>query len=194
MGYAVAAEAARRGARVVLVSGPTKLDPPAAAEVVRVRSALQMRDAVQRVAGEADIVVMAAAVADYTPHGGLLAGKIEKTADGKPLELTLVPTPDILAELGSRRAGAARPILIGFAAQSGDPVERGRQKLRSKRADMIVANDISRSDAGFDVPTNAATLITSAGEEEFPLGPKTELASLILDRAETMLQATGSTP
>ena len=192
MGYAVAAEAARRGARVVLVSGPTRLDPPAAAEVVRVRSAQQMRDAVQRVAGDADMIVMAAAVADYAPEGGRRPGKIEKTAEPKPLELTLVRTPDILAELGRRRAGASRPVLIGFAAQSGNPVERGRHKLRSKNVDMIVANDISRPDAGFDVPTNAATLITAAGEEEFALGPKTELAALILDRAEKILQTAGS--
>ena len=192
MGYAVAAEAARRGARVVLVSGPTRLEPPPTAEVVRVRSAAQMRDAVQRVAADADIVLMAAAVADYTPEGGQLDGKIEKTADAGALELTLVPTPDILAELGRRRAGGSRPLLIGFAAQSGNPVERGRQKLRAKNVDMIVANDISRSDAGFDVATNAATLITAAGEEDFPLGPKTELAARILDRAEKMLQAIGS--
>jgi phosphopantothenoylcysteine decarboxylase/phosphopantothenate--cysteine ligase len=83
--------------------------------------------------------------------------------------------------------------LIGFAAQSGNPVERGRQKLRAKNVDMIVANDISRPDAGFDVATNAATLITAAGDEDFPLGPKTELAARILDRAEKMLQTTGST-
>jgi phosphopantothenoylcysteine decarboxylase/phosphopantothenate--cysteine ligase len=186
MGYAVAAEAARRGARVVLVSGPSRLDPPAAAEIVRVRSAVQMRDAVQRVAGDADIVVMAAAVADYTPADGPRDGKIEKGAD---LDLRLVRTPDILAELGRRRNGATRPVLIGFAAQSGDPVARGRDKLRRKGADMIVANDISRPDAGFDVETNAATLITAAGEEAFPLGQKTELAAVILDRAEQLLQA-----
>jgi len=188
MGYAIAAEAARRGARVVLVSGPSRLDPPPAAEVVRVRSAVQMRDAVQRVAGDADIIVMAAAVADYTPADGPLEGKIEKGADAAPLDLRLVRTPDILAELGQRRHGGSRPVLIGFAAQSGDPVARGRDKLRRKGADMIVANDISRSDAGFDVETNAATLITAAGDEAFPLGQKTELASVILDRAERMLQ------
>jgi phosphopantothenoylcysteine decarboxylase/phosphopantothenate--cysteine ligase len=189
MGYAIAAEAARRGARVVLVSGPSRLDPPPAAEVVRVRSAVEMRDAVQRVAGEADIVVMAAAVADYTPAQGPRAGKIEKGADLSPLELHLIRTPDILAELGQRRNGASRPVLIGFAAQSGDPVARGRDKLRRKGADMIVANDISRTDAGFDVATNAATLITASGEEAFPLGQKTELAAVILDRAEQVLQA-----
>jgi phosphopantothenoylcysteine decarboxylase/phosphopantothenate--cysteine ligase len=188
MGYAVAQEAARRGARVVLISGPTKLDPPPSTEVVRVRSALQMRDAVDRVVGDADVVVMAAAVADYTPADGAVHGKIEKGQDTSGLELSLVRTPDILAELGRRRAGA-RPVLIGFAAQSGDPIARGRDKLRRKAVDMIVANDISRPDAGFDVETNAATLITAAGDEVFPLGQKTELASVILDRAEGLLQA-----
>jgi phosphopantothenoylcysteine decarboxylase/phosphopantothenate--cysteine ligase len=189
MGYAVAAEAARRGARVVLISGPTRLDPPPPAEVVRVRSAVQMREAVQRVAVDADVIVMAAAVADYTPADGALSGKLEKGPDASGLELTLVRTPDILAELGQQRAGAARPVLIGFAAQSGDPTARGRDKLRRKGVDMIVANDISRPDAGFDVETNAATLITAAGEEPFALGQKTELAAVILDRAEHMLSA-----
>ncbi|HEY7502304.1 MAG TPA: bifunctional phosphopantothenoylcysteine decarboxylase/phosphopantothenate--cysteine ligase CoaBC [Vicinamibacterales bacterium] len=190
MGYAVAAEAARRGARVVLISGPSRLDPPPAAEVVGVRSANQMRDAVAKVAGDADIIVMAAAVADYTPANGPFDGKIEKGPDASQLSLTLVRTPDILAELGRRRSGASRPVLIGFAAESGDPVARGREKLRRKSADMIVANDISRSDAGFDVETNAATLINADGEEVFPLGQKTELASRILDRAERMLELT----
>jgi len=190
MGYAVAAEAARRGARVVLVSGPTRLEPPVAVEMVRVRSALEMREAVQQVAGDADVIVMAAAVADYTPADGAFAGKMEKNPDNDAdrLELTLVRTPDILAELGRRRAGAARPLLIGFAAESGDPVARGREKLRRKAVDLIVANDITRPDAGFDSDTNAATLITADREEAFPLGPKTELASRILDRAERMLE------
>jgi phosphopantothenoylcysteine decarboxylase/phosphopantothenate--cysteine ligase len=188
MGYAVAAEAARRGARVVLISGPSRLDPPAAAEVVRVRSARQMYDAVQRVAADADIIVMAAAVADYTPADGPFAGKLEKGPESSQLALTLVRTTDILAELGRRRAGAPRPVLIGFAAESGDPVARGREKLRRKSVDMIVANDVSGAEGGFDVETNAATLITADSEEEFPLGQKTELASRILDRVERILQ------
>ena len=186
-GYALAAEAARRGARVVLVSGPTRLDPPAGVEVVRVRRAAEMHNAVQAVASDADVIVMAAAVADYAPAEGAQAGKIEKH-DGL-LELRLVPTRDILAELGHRRGSAPRPVLIGFAAESGDPVGRGREKLRRKAVDMIVANDITRPDAGFDSETNAATLISAAGDEDFPLGPKTELASRILDHAERLLAA-----
>jgi phosphopantothenoylcysteine decarboxylase/phosphopantothenate--cysteine ligase len=185
MGYAVASEAARRGARVVLVSGPTSLEVPAGVEVVRIRSAAEMHQAVLTTAADADVVVMAAAVADYTP-ASRADGKIEKQ-DG-PLELRLVRTPDILLELGKARGSAARPVLIGFAAESGNPLERGREKLLRKRADIIVANDISRADAGFDSDLNAAVLISAAGTEAFPLGPKTVLAGVILDRAEALLQ------
>jgi len=186
MGYAVAAEAAKRGARVVLVSGPTHLDPPPSVEMIRVRSASQMREAVLRVSDDADVIVMAAAVADYTPDGGAVGAKIEK-AEG-PLEMRLVRTPDILAELGRRRGEAARPVLVGFAAESGDPVDRGRDKLRRKKIDLIVANDITRPDSGFDSESNAATLIDHDGDEVFPHGPKTELALRIVDRAERMLE------
>ena len=185
MGYGVAAEAARRGARVVLVSGPTSIDVPAGVELVRVRSAAEMYEAMRAAAADADVVVMAAAVADYTP-ASRADGKIEK--QDAPLELRLVRTRDILFELGKARGAGARPILIGFAAESGDPVERGREKLRRKGADIIVANDISRPDAGFDSELNAATLISATGTENFPLGPKTALAGLILDRAEALLQ------
>jgi phosphopantothenoylcysteine decarboxylase / phosphopantothenate---cysteine ligase len=185
MGYAVASEAARRGARVVLVSGPTSLEVPAGVEVVRIRSAAEMHQAVLTTAADADVVVMAAAVADYTP-ASRVDGKIEKQ-DG-PLELRLVRTPDILFELGKARGSAARPVLIGFAAESGNPLERGREKLLRKQADIIVANDISRTDAGFDSDLNTAVLISAAGAEAFPLGPKTVLASVILDRAEALLQ------
>jgi phosphopantothenoylcysteine decarboxylase/phosphopantothenate--cysteine ligase len=185
MGYAVAAEAARRGARVVLVSGPTSLDVPPGVELVRTRSAREMYDAMRAAAADADVVVMAAAVADYTPESRA-DGKMEKQ-DG-PLELRLVRTRDILLELGKARGSAARPILVGFAAESGDPVARGHEKLRRKGADIIVANDISRPDAGFDSDLNAATLISATGAETFPLGPKTALASMILERAEALLQ------
>jgi phosphopantothenoylcysteine decarboxylase/phosphopantothenate--cysteine ligase len=184
MGYAVAAEAVRRGARVILVSGPSTLAPPAGAELVRVRSAEQMHTVVQRHAADAHIVVMAAAVADYTPSRRA-PGKIEKS--DAPLELSLVRTPDILAALGTARGSAATPVLVGFAAESGDPVERGRQKLQRKGADFIVANDISSEGTGFDSELNAATIISREGIEPFPVGPKTALAAAILDRAERLL-------
>jgi len=184
MGYAVAVEAVRRGARVILVSGPSALPPPAGAELVRVRSAEQMHTVVQRHAAEADIVIMAAAVADYMPVRRAL-GKIEKT--DAPLDLALVRTPDILAELGRVRAGQSRPVLVGFAAESGDPVERGRQKLLRKGADLIVANDISSEGLGFDSDLNAATIISRDGAEPLPVAPKAALAVTVLDRAESLL-------
>jgi phosphopantothenoylcysteine decarboxylase/phosphopantothenate--cysteine ligase len=185
MGYAVAAEAARRGARVLLVSGPSREPVPPGVEVVRVRRALEMHQAVMARAREADIVVMAAAVADYMPEGGGAQGKLEKS--DAPLRLTLIRTPDILAELGAARKGSAQPVLVGFAAESGDPVERGRAKLTRKAADLIVANDVSREGTGFDADQNAATLISAEGDEPFATGPKTALASRILDRAGLLL-------
>lgn len=186
MGYAVAADAARRGARVLLIAGPTALEAPAGVEVTRVRNAAEMHRAVLDASGAADIVVMAAAVADYTP-AEQVQGKIEKS-DG-PHELTLVRTRDILSDLGSARRDGARPVLVGFAAESGDPLKKGREKLRRKSADLIVANDISRTDAGFDSELNAATIIGRGHVEQFPLGPKTLLAARILDRAEKLLEA-----
>ncbi|HXH05560.1 MAG TPA: bifunctional phosphopantothenoylcysteine decarboxylase/phosphopantothenate--cysteine ligase CoaBC [Vicinamibacterales bacterium] len=187
MGFAVAEEGVRRGARVVLVAGPTALEPPPGAEVVRVRSAAEMRAAILARAEGADAVVMAAAVADYTPAGGAAAAKLPRSTE--PLTLTLVPTPDILGELAGRRAGAELPVLVGFAAEAGPPEARARRKLAAKRVDLIVANDISRADAGFEVETNEATLVTAEGEERLPLRSKRELAQAILDRVEAMVAA-----
>jgi phosphopantothenoylcysteine decarboxylase/phosphopantothenate--cysteine ligase len=189
MGYAIAAEAARRGAHVVLVSGPVTLDAPAGVQVDRVRGAREMARAMGQHAARADAVIMAAAVADYTVESPAGA-KIAK-AEG-PMTLTLVRTPDILADLGRSRAGAATPVLVGFAAETGDPRPRARQKLAAKQLDLIVANDVSREGAGFEVETNAATFITADGEEEQPLQPKTELAAKILDRVEQLLARVGA--
>lgn len=184
MGYALATEAARRGARVILVSGPTPLAAPANVEVIRVRSASEMHAAVMGQAPAADLMIMAAAVADYMP-ARRTDGKIEKS-DGA-LHLELVRTPDILEDLGRIRKGAS-PVLIGFAAESGDPAKRGREKLRRKNVDMIVANDVTRSDAGFDVDTNIVTLVSASGDEVVPLAPKSHIAGVILDRAEQLLE------
>lgn len=183
MGYALAAEAARRGARVVLVSGPTSLEVPANVEIVRVRSASEMHAAVMTESAAANMVIMAAAVADYMPRART-DGKIEKS--DASLSLDLVPTPDILADLGRLRTAGRGPLLIGFAAQSGDPVDAARRKLHAKNVDMVVANDISRADTGFDVDTNAVMLVTAEGAEPVALAPKTEIASVILDRAEKL--------
>ena len=184
MGYALAIEASRRGARVILVSGPTHLAAPAGVELVRVRSAAEMHAAMLQYSADADLVVMSAAVADYTPRAAV-DGKIEKSEG--PLELTLVRTPDILADLGRARGDRARPVLVGFAAESGDPVARAREKLQRKHVDFIVANDITRPDAGFDVETNAVTLVSPDGDEVVPLSAKSEVAARILDRAEALL-------
>jgi phosphopantothenoylcysteine decarboxylase / phosphopantothenate---cysteine ligase len=190
MGYAIAAEASRRGAHVVLVSGPTKLEPPVGVQLERVRSAHELARAIAPHAGSADAVVMAAAVADYTPETGAAAQKIGKT--DAPLTVTFVRTPDILANLGRARGDRATPILVGFAAETGDPRARARRKLASKQVDLIVANDVSREGAGFDTDTNAAVLIDADGEVELPMQPKSQMAATILDRVEQMLARVAS--
>ena len=194
MGFAVAAEAMARGARVVLIAGPTPLDPPAGAEIYRVRSADEMHQAVESIVrqDEADAVVMAAAVADYAPAGGRASQKIAKTEGDADLKLRR--TPDILAELGRRRGGGHRPVLVGFCAETSNIVERARAKLVAKRLDLIVGNDVSGSDAGFAVDTNAATILSRDDDqvENVPLGTKRALARVILDRVERCLARAAS--
>lgn len=192
MGFAVAAEAARRGARVTLVVGPTRLEAPATEETVRVRSAAEMHEAVMARAGVADVVIMAAAVADYTPSAAATQ-KMAK-ADG-PLTVTLDRTRDILGDLGRlpTRAQSGRPLLVGFAAETHEVIAHAREKLARKAADLIVANDVSRTDAGFDVETNAVTLVSAEGADEVPLSAKSEVASRILDRVERLLAARART-
>jgi len=193
MGFAIAAEAKRRGARVTVVAGPTRVEPPAVDSVVKVRSAAEMLDAVMRVAPDAHVVVMAAAVADYTP-ATRADEKIAKS-DG-PMTLTLKRTEDILAQLGELRSRVTDrgPVLVGFAAETSDLVAKAREKLRRKKADLIVANDVSRSDAGFDVETNAATLVSAESVEDVPLQSKTALAGRILDRIESLLRSKAPAP
>jgi phosphopantothenoylcysteine decarboxylase/phosphopantothenate--cysteine ligase len=185
MGYAIAADALRRGATVALVSGPTHLTPPHGAEVITVRSAAQMHTAVMARAGDRDVVIMSAAVADYTPSDP--APQKVKKSDG-PLTITLQRTTDILGELGrlpSRRD--RRPILVGFAAETGDVIAYAQEKLTQKGVDLIVANDVSRPDAGFDVDTNAVMLVSHDGVEELPLQAKSAVAAAILDRVERLI-------
>ena len=191
MGFALAAEAQRRGARVTLVAGPTRVDPPAVDELVRVRSAADMHAAVMRDATRADLVIMAAAVADYTPAAPA-SEKVAKS-DG-PIVLSLERTPDILAELGRlpSRSAAGVPMLVGFAAETADAVARARDKRARKGIDLIVANDVSRGDAGFDVETNAVTLIDAESETAVPLQSKARVAAAILDRVEHLLRARAS--
>jgi len=184
MGFALAAEAARRGARVTLVAGPTTVAPPAGVDVVRVRSASDMHAAVMARAAEHDVVIMAAAVADYTLDQA--PQKIAKSEG--PLVLTLSRTRDILADVGALPSRAdGRPVLVGFAAETHDVVAHAREKLARKRADLIVANDVARADAGFEVETNAVTLVSADTAEEVGLQSKEGVAARILDRVEPLL-------
>ena len=188
MGFALAAAARRRGARVTLVAGPTRLEPPAVDEIVRVRSASEMHAAVTAAAPSADVVIMAAAVADYTPA----RPSGQKVAKGEgPLTLTLERTPDILAELGRMpsRAASGAPVLVGFAAETGSAAAKAREKRARKRIDLIVANDVSRAGAGFDVTTNAVTIIAEDEERELPVQSKERVAAAILDRVEDVMRS-----
>lgn len=185
MGFAVASEAARRGATVTLVAGPTPIDPPNVGTLVRVRSAAEMHAAVIAEADRADVVVMAAAVADFTPRLGAGRAKLDKR---EGLSLDLERTTDILGELGARRGDRQHPVLVGFAAQTGDPAPAAREKRLSKRVDLIVANDVTAPGAGFDGSTNQVTFVGADRVEPLPLMSKTDVARAILDRVEALLQ------
>ncbi len=176
MGYALAEAAARRGARVVLVSGPAAVEPPAGVEVVPVETAEEMHRAVLARVSEATIVVKAAAVADYRPVAPRQS-KI-KRAPG-PATLELEPTPDILADL-AREKGSR--FFIGFAAETGDVAANARQKLAAKGVDMVVANDVTRPGAGFDAETNVVSIFFRDGRQlDLPQISKLEVAHRIYD-------------
>ena len=182
MGYRLAEAARDRGAAVVLVSGPTSLAAPAGVEVVPVRSADQMHQAVTERSASATIVAMAAAVADYKPSQPS-ATKLKKTA--APQTLELVRTPDILKSLGAAKGGR---FLIGFAAETDNLLENARRKRVEKNVDLLVANEVGGNGAGFAAETNAAVLIDATGETEVPLVSKRELADRIWDRAVQLRQ------
>jgi len=184
MGYAVAAAAAARGAEVVLVHGPTSLEPPAGVRAVAVESCQQMLEACLREFPGCDIAVAAAAPADYRP-ATVASEKIKKERD--ELTITLVKNPDIIAELGRRK----RPgqVTVAFAAETENLVASARQKLVSKNADFVVANDVTQEGAGFGTETNRVTFVFPDGLEELPLMSKREVADRILDRAAALLGA-----
>jgi len=176
MGYALAENALRRGAQVILVSGPTELHPPEGADWVPVRTAEEMRSAVLEHSAAANVVIMAAAVADYRAAAAS-ATKIQR--GGERLVLELEPTPDILRDLSAQKG---KRLLIGFAAETDHLAENARAKLARKGADVIVANDVTREGAGFDTDTNIVTLYFRDGREvSLPQLPKSEVARLILD-------------
>ncbi|MEU7891464.1 bifunctional phosphopantothenoylcysteine decarboxylase/phosphopantothenate--cysteine ligase CoaBC [Nonomuraea sp. NPDC049152] len=183
-GYALARTAVARGAEVTLVAANVSLGDPAGAKVVRVESAVELRDAVLSAAADADAVVMAAAVADFRPavrHDS----KIKKTS-GEPEPIELVKNPDILAELGERRRaggpGSARPsVIAGFAAETDDVLANGKAKLARKGCDLLVVNQVGEGLA-FGTPDNAATILAADGSQvEVPRGPKEDLADAVWD-------------
>ena len=186
MGYALAEAALRCGAKVILVSGPTALKPPSAAETIFVETAQQMRTAVLDRWEQASIIVMSAAVADYHVKS-VSAEKIKRTG---ALDLQLEPNPDILADLGSLRhaSGKATPLLIGFAAETENLLENARKKLTSKRVDAIVLNDVSRSDIGFNSDKNEVTIVTPSETIAVPEADKLEIAQKILAAAVALRQ------
>ena len=183
MGYAIAAEAARRGATVQLVSGPTALPTPPGVSRTDVETAMQMRDAVVDLAADSDVVIKAAAVADFRP-ASYSTQKIKKNETSLE-SVELARNPDILAELGQTKNGR---ILVGFAAETDLEEERGRDKLHRKGLDLIVINRVDMADAGFNVDTNRALLLGADGTRaEVPLTTKAALASVLLDHVERLL-------
>jgi phosphopantothenoylcysteine decarboxylase/phosphopantothenate--cysteine ligase len=175
MGYALAEAALRRGARVLLVTGPTAIAPPSAAELTRVETAEQMRNAVLQLFPQATIVIKTAAVSDYRPKAA--AGqKLKRTG---PLSLELEPTTDILADLAAKKT---TQLIVGFAAETENVLENARKKLARKSLDAIVVNDVSREGVGFDSDRNAVTILTPDELVEVPETTKWEVAQRVLDQ------------
>jgi len=182
MGYAIAEAARDRGAEVVLVSAPTALVPPVGVSVVNVQTAIQMRDAVVESASNADALIMAGAPADYRPRFAS-TGKMKKGLDTVSLELE--ENPDILTEV------KGKCVRVGFAAESENLVRNAKAKLQTKDLDLIIANDITAPDSGFDSETNRVVIIDSSGTvKKLPLLTKSEVADRILDRVVALLPKT----
>lgn len=177
MGYAIAEAASKRGADVILITGPTALNPPANVKIINVESAIQMRDEVMSYASQSQIIIMSAAVSDYRPSD-VSNQKIKR--DKNVITLVLEENPDILTELGQNKKNGQ--ILVGFSMETESLLENSRKKLIKKNADLMVANDLSKEGAGFGTDTNIVTLINSAGEiKELPLMLKYDVANAILD-------------
>jgi len=181
MGYALAEAALRRGARVLLVTGPTAINPPGAAEVTRVETAEQMRSAVLNLLPTATIVIKTAAVADYRPK----SAQSQKIKRSGPMSLELEPTADILGDVAHHKQNQ---LIIGFAAETQNVLENARKKLASKSLDAIVVNDVSREGVGFDSDRNAVTIITQTEVIEVPETTKWEVAQRVLDQIVQLRQ------
>ncbi len=186
-GYAIAQAAVDSGAHVTLIAAPNELPTPYGVELVPVESAQEMLDAVLEYAADADALIMAAAVADYRPEE-TADHKIKKT--GKVLQLSLVPTADVLATVGAQRAETGRPhVLVGFAAETRDLLKNARSKLEKKHVDYIVANDVSLAGAGFGADTNIVTILSADGSAiSLPQQTKSAVAEAIVQRVAARLQ------
>lgn len=179
MGYAIAQAAQKRGAEVTLLSGPVAIEAPLGVKLVPFTTTQELLDRASELAREQDLLIQAAAPADYRAKE-IAPQKIKKQG-GEPMTFTLVENPDVAATLGkAKRSGQ---VFVGFAAETNDVLAHARDKLARKNLDMIVANDVTRPGAGFDVDTNIVTLITKDGQEALPMMSKTEVAQRILDRA-----------
>ena len=185
MGYAIAEAALQRGAQVTLVSGPVSIAAPAGAQVVPVSSTQDLLDRMLALCPQQDIVIQAAAPADYRA-AEIAPQKLKKQGDAG-LTLALAPTPDVAKAVGAQKKPGQT--LVGFAAETENLAANARKKLESKNLDMIVANDVTRPGAGFDVDTNIAMLITAEGMTELPIMSKRELADAILDRVLALRKA-----
>ena len=179
MGYAIAQAAQKRGAEVTLLSGPVAIEAPQGVKLVPFTTTQDLLDRASELAQEQDLLIQAAAPADYRAKE-IAPQKIKKQG-GEPMTFTLVENPDVAATLGkAKRSGQ---VFVGFAAETNDVLAHARDKLARKNLDMIVANDVTRPGAGFDVDTNIVTLITKDGQEALPMMNKAEVAQRILDRA-----------
>lgn len=179
MGYAIAQAAQKRGAEVTLLSGPVAIEAPQGVKLVPFTTTQELLDRASELAQEQDLLIQAAAPADYRAKE-IAPQKIKKQG-GEPMAFTLVENPDVAATLGkAKRSGQ---VFVGFAAETNDVLAHARDKLARKNLDMIVANDVTRPGAGFDVDTNIVTLITKDGQEALPMMSKAEVAQRILDRA-----------
>lgn len=186
MGVAIASAAARRGAKVTLIAGAMDVEPPMGVKILRTMTANDMFNAVAGVFATADMLIMAAAVGDYHVNGRS-GGKVKKM---EGWTLSLAPNPDILMEMGKRKDGQT---LVGFAAETENAEEHGREKLKNKNLDMVVINDVSRNDIGFNSDFNEVTIVTKSGAvERIPKSPKTHVAEKILDSA--LASRAGSKP
>ena len=183
MGYAIAGEALALGARVLLVTGPVALRPPEGCEVTHIESTLDLLDAMLKLAPACDVIIQSAAPADYRPET-MSDTKIKKQA-GEPVTLKLIENPDVAAAIGHQKREGQ--VLVVFAAETDSLEKNATSKLIRKNADFIVANDVTKAGAGFNVDTNIASIIDKNGVQALPLMQKTELARIILHKAADML-------